>query len=147
MKCEECGAPLPPGESCRDYLNQMIVWDFDDFTGVGQIHHLTVISYNLQHPSLYSRKGLEYAKTSLLEFSKNPTAYTKHGMHDLKTLSSDVRDWKITGTAADHGNYEEKPVWTMRASDVVAGGLGNYVENVKRWSSSIIEALEKSGNV
>lgn len=132
---------------CRDYLNEMITWDFEDFAGVGQIHHLTVLSYNLQHPRLYSSCGLENAKASLVDFLKNPTSYTEHGMRDREHLASDVRDWKVTGTTEDHGRYAGEPQWRMRASDVVAGGLANYIENVKKWSRSVLDALIQSGDI
>ena len=145
--CVECGGVIENGTECRDYLNEMIKWDFEDFTGVGQIHHLTVLSYNLQHPSVYSPRGLENAKQSLAEFIRHPMAYTKHGMRDLENLASDVRDWKITGTADHHGSYTTKPLWNITASDVVKSGLDNYVENVKKWSKSVLDALKESGNM
>jgi hypothetical protein len=145
--CAECGAPLVSVEHCREYLNEMIKWDFEDFKGVGQIHHLTVLSYNLQHPSLYSPRGLEYAKESLEEFTSHPTSYSEHGARDSQKLSSDVRDWKITGTPESHGEYIGKPAWKILASDVVDGGLENYVENVKKWSASVLESLKESGNL
>lgn len=146
-ECPECGAALLNVAECRDYLNEMVKWDFEDFTGVGRIHHVTVLSYNLQHPSVYSPKGLEYAKKSLVEFIKNPMDYTAHGMRDRESLGFEVRDWKITGTPENHGEYVTKPEWKMVASDVVQGGLAAYVENVKKWSASVIESLAKSGNL
>jgi len=145
--CPECGAPLENVTECREYLNEMVKWDFEDFIGVGQIHHLTVLSYYLQHPSVYSAKGLENAKESLVEFSKHPVSYSEHGKYDRKHLGSDVRSWKITGTPEDHGQYATKPEWTMLASDVVRAGLGSYVPNVSAWSESILEALKTSGNL
>jgi hypothetical protein len=145
--CPECGAPFEGVKDCRDYLNEMIAWDFDDFQGVGQVHHLTVLSYNLQHPSVYSTKGLENAKQSLAEFILHPTSYTKHGMRDMQNLASDVRDWKITGTPEDHGAYSHPPIWKIRAADVVSGGLPGYVENVKKWAQSILLSLKESGHL
>ncbi len=146
-QCFECGANLENVQSCRDYLNEMIAWDFQDFAGVGQIHHLTVLSYNLQHPSVYSKKGLQNAINSLKVFITNPTSFTEHDSLNRKNLSSDVRDWKITGTENDHGIYKTQPIWGITADDVVHGGLDKYVENVKKWSISILEILNKSGNM
>ena len=145
-KCTECEAILPKSATCRDYLNEMIKWDFEDFTGVGQVHHLTVLSYNLQHPSVYSEKGLENAKKSLAKFILHPTSYTEHGTEDVKNLASDVREWKITSTVGDQGKYIIKPIWEMTAKDVAEEGVVNYVENVKKWSESVLKALKKSGN-
>lgn len=144
--CPECNAPLKDVETCREYLDQMIKWDFGDFAGVGQIHHLTVLSYNLQHPSVYSSKGLEHAKESLVQFLKQPDAFAEHDAQNRSSLASDKRDWKIAGTPGDHGEYRQKPAWTIRASDVVQGGLQNYMDNVKKWARSIEKSLTESGN-
>lgn len=146
-KCNECGASLENAAECRDYLNEMIKWDFEDFTGVGKIHHLTVLSYDLQHPSTYSQRGLEDAKNSLEIFLTSPESFAEHDERNRAALSSDVRVWKITGTPENHGIYRTAPIWTIRASDVVGEGLPNYIENVKNWAQSIHDALKESGNL
>ncbi len=140
--CPECGAPLENVSSCRDYLDQMIAWDFQDFAGVGQIHHLTVLAYGLQHPSMYSRKGLEDAKASLKAFLTDPAGFAEHDRQNRQRLGSDVRDWKITGTPEDHGEYIPVPAWKMTAAEVVREGLPFYVENVKKWAESVLEIIE-----
>jgi hypothetical protein len=125
----------------------MIKWDFEDFTGVGQIHHLTVLSYNLQHPSVYSARGLEDAKSSLGDFLIHPDSFAEHDKQNRERLASDKRDWNITGTPEDHGVYLHAPVWKMTASDVVKAGLPHYVENVKFWARSVFDSLRESGNL
>jgi len=37
--------------------------------------------------------------------------------------------------------------WTIVAADVVAGGVGDYCDNVKAWARSVYEALSTSGNL
>jgi hypothetical protein len=145
--CDECGAKLIDADSCREYLNEMIKWDFEDFLGVGKVHHLTVLSYNLQHPSVYSVKGLQNAKETLVEFIKNPTQYATHGAYDREKLASDVRDWKISGTPESHAEYATRPQWHMLASKVVRGGLGNYVDNVIKWNETVLCDLRDTGNL
>ena len=141
--CHECGAPLENVESCCDYLNEMIKWDFEDFTGVGRIHHLTVLSYGLQHPSVYSSKGLQDAKDSLKQFMLDPESFREHDKRNRQRLASGTRDWKITGTSEDHGEYPSPPAWKIRASDVVREGLPRYIENVKKWAASVLESLDE----
>jgi len=140
--CHECGASVPEGKNCQDYLNSLITWDFQDFMGVGQIHHLTVVCYNLQHPRLYSQKGLEDAKCFLREFMGTNFSFEEHDKRNRESLASDVRDWKISGSPLDHGSYKIVPTWTMTAKDIVDGGLGNYPNNVKKWSQSIYVAIK-----
>lgn len=147
LHCLECGALLQNVQECRDYLNEMIKWDFEDFSGVGKIHHLTILSYNLQHPSVYSQKGLEDAKASLQEYILNPESFREHDKSNRRKLASDVRKWKITSTSENYGMYAVKPNWNILASDVVAGGLDLYTINVRRWSQSVLESLKSSGNL
>ncbi len=68
QRCAECGGRLEEGKTCNDYFQQMLIWDFEDFTGAGAVHHLTVLCYHVQHPATYSKKGLEDAKAFLTEF-------------------------------------------------------------------------------
>lgn len=145
--CEECGALLEEGKTCRDYSNEMIKWNFEDFLGVGQVHHLTVLCFNLQHPSLYSKRGLEDAKDFLKEFVDKNVSFEEHDLRNRERLSSAVRDWKIAGTPEDHGEYATAPQWEMRAQDVVLGGLEGYGERVKAWSASIYNTLKQASNL
>ncbi len=145
--CPECGGLLINVTSCREYLNEMVRWDFEDFLGVGQIHHLTVLGYNLQHPSVYSQKGLEDAKNFLDEFVDKHVSFEEHDKRNRDRLSSSVRDWKITGTPEDYGVYKNKIEWKITAADIVAGGLENYVENVNKWSKHIYDTLKETGNM
>ena len=63
--CPECGSFLTNDKACRDYFDQMLAWDFQDPTGAGKLHHLTVLCYHLQHPSLYSLEAMKSAKKFL----------------------------------------------------------------------------------
>jgi hypothetical protein len=145
--CQECGAFLEQGKLCKEYLERMIAWDFEDFQGVGHIHHLTVLCYNLQHPHVYSSRGLEDAKDFLIEFVVKNASFEEHDKRNKERLSSNVRDWKISGTEDDHGSYSRKPTWRMTARDVVDSGLESYVGNVKKWSKCVYEDLKESSNL
>ncbi len=140
--CPECGAVLTEGKTCRDYLDTMIMWDFQDFLGVGQIHHLTVLCYGLQHPATYSQKGLEDAKDFLREFVHEKNSFEEHDKRNRERLSSNVRDWKIIGTPEDHGSYAAMPHWTIRTPDVAMPGLEGYPERVIAWAQSIYNEIQ-----
>lgn len=144
-RCDECGAVLTEGTTCRDHLNTMIAWDFEDFLGAGQVHHLTVLCYNLQHPRVYSKKGLTDALEFLNEFVNKNVSFAEHDLRNRKRLSSGVREWKITGTEDDHGSYSPVPAWTIRASDVALAGREGYVERVNEWSRSVSSDLRLAG--
>ncbi len=77
----------------------------------------------------------------------HPESFKEHDQYNRKNLSSSVRDWKITSTKNNQGSYKTKPQWKITAADVVKGGLGDYIENVKKWSESVLESLKESGNL
>ena len=64
--CSECGTLWENGETCEDHFHQMLYWEADN-PSYGQVHHLAVLSYYLQHPSLYSPEGLDAAKRLLAD--------------------------------------------------------------------------------
>ena len=45
----------------------MLYWENENAER-GVVHHLAVLSYHLQHPSLYSPAGLEYSLQLLVDF-------------------------------------------------------------------------------
>ena len=135
--CTECGASLIAGQSCRDSFNQMLAWDFQDPIGAGQLHHLTVLCYNLQHPSVYSPEALEEAKQVLTDFIVNNVSAKQMLAKQRQNFSSKNRDWKIQGTSERFGSYQQKINWTMTAADVVMLGISSYSDSVLKWAKSI----------
>jgi len=65
--CSECGAVLQDEKTCQDHFYQMLFWE-NEYPGYGEVHHLTVLCYHLQHPSLYSPEGLSGGIQLLADF-------------------------------------------------------------------------------
>ena len=65
--CSECGAAQTPEATCQDHFHRMLAWEIEN-PSLGEVHQLMVLSYYLQHPSLYSPRGLEGAKQLLVDF-------------------------------------------------------------------------------
>ncbi len=65
--CPECGALWRDGVTCADHFHQMLFWENEDSANWA-VHHLTVLCYHLQHPSLYAPDGLEHATGLLIKF-------------------------------------------------------------------------------
>lgn len=145
--CSECGAPLIKEGKCEAYLEKMIAWDFADFTGVGKVHHLTVLCYYLQHPSHYSFQGLEKAKMFLKGIIENSISLQQLYRIESDSFSSTKRTWKVTGTLKNHGFYPSKINWSMTAYDVVKSGIEEYPQHVHEWAQSIYHNLIASQNM
>jgi len=142
QKCPECGAAWNAEENCETYFHQMLFWEAEHPAYGAEVHHLLVLCYYLQHPSLYSPDGLREARRLLVEFAEDGASPVEVRKRHRGRVDSSQRDWKITGTAASHGSYNPPFQWTMTAADVVAGGSKNYCANVRAWAESIHEILK-----
>ena len=146
-RCSECAGELRDGQTCIDYFHQMLFWE-NEFPDYGPaVHHLMVLSYYLQHPSLYSPAGLEHARHLLVDFVVHEIAAEEIRQRSRQAVDSGQRKWKITGIPGAAGEYAQPVLWTMTAADVTAGGAAQYVENVHLWAQSIYASLLASGNL
>jgi hypothetical protein len=122
----------------------MLFWEAEN-PALGEVHHLMVLCYHLQHPSLYSPEGLEYAKGLLAEFIEHGTAPQDIRRQNSAQLSSDVRPFKITGTAESQGAYSTPVEWPKRARDVALAGADQYIANVRAWAQSVYDVARTGG--
>jgi hypothetical protein len=143
--CPECGGVWQEGVTCQDAFYQMLFWETEDPL-LGQVHHLMVPCYQIQHPAVLSSKGLSTMIWLLGEFmSGMPPAEVRARMRDK--VSSNNRDWTVTARPEDHGAYANPVRWSMTAGDVVARGKVSYCHAVREWAASVLEALKASGYV
>lgn len=144
-RCPECGAAWADGTTCQDHFHQMLFWEAENPAN-GEVHHLTVLCYHLQHPSLYSPEGLTVAMHLLEGFVVHDATPREVRQRNRATMDSGERKFKIKGTPASYGAYDHPVQWTMTAADVTAGGADHYCDNVRAWTRSVYEALTTSGN-
>lgn len=145
-KCLECGTAWSDGKTCQDHFHQMLFWEAEN-PGYGEVHHLMVLCYHLQHSSLYSPQGLNEGQRLLVEFLEKGVTPDEVRKRNRARVDSSKRKWKIKRTATSHGSYEHPIQWTMTAADIVAGGADNYCGNVRRWAQSILQTLKATGNL
>jgi Family of unknown function (DUF5946) len=139
--CPECGAAWKAGETCETHFHQMLFWEAE-YLALGEVHHLTVLCYHLQHPSLYSPEGLNEARRLLVEFVEHGASPVEVLKRNRARVDSGKRDWKITATTTSFGSYDPPIHWPMTVVDVVAGGADHYCDNVRQWARAINEALK-----
>jgi hypothetical protein len=143
-RCPECGAIWHEQQTCQAAFHQMLYWENEHPEAAAAVHHLMVLCYYLQHPSLYSPEGLTYARQLLVTFVKEGATPQDVRRRNRDQVDSGKRQWKFVGTPASHGSYTQPIHWHMTAIDVIAGGVDAYVENVKRWAKSIDDTLSSS---
>lgn len=144
--CPECGAALEAGKTCQDDFHQMLYWETED-PSLWEVHHLMVLCYHLQHPTLYSPEGLAWAKETLVEFVEHEVTTQEVRRRNRTNLDSGNRKWKIKGTPDLHGSYAHPISWMMTAADVTAGSMSDYCDNVRAWARSVLMSLKASDNL
>ena len=146
QSCPECGAALEGGKTCQDDFHRMLYWESEN-PSLWEVHHLMVLCYHLQHPSLYSPAALTWAKETLVEFVEDDLSTEEVRRRNRTNLDSGNRKWKIKGTPDSHGSYTHPVKWTMTAADVTAGAMNDYCENVRAWARSVLDAIKTSNNL
>ncbi len=142
--CPECGAIWREGQTCQDYFYQMLAWEQENPSNWA-VHHLMVLCYHLQHPSLYSPEGLRHAIGLLDGFVGRGLTPEQVRKQNRVAVDSSQRTWKITGTPDSHGAYDRPVRWTITAADVIENGIDNYCDSVRAWARSMYESLKGAG--
>jgi hypothetical protein len=145
--CPECGAALLANENCEMHFHQMLFWEAEHPDYGAEVHHLMVLCYFVQHPTLYSQEGLHEAKQLLLGFIRDSVSPQEMRRKIRNRVDSGKRDFKITARADSKGRYDQPVKWPMTAADVTARGVDKYVESVQAWAKAAYEALITSGNL
>lgn len=145
-QCPECGTLWREGEDCDTHFYQMLFWE-NERPENGEVHHLMVLSFYLQHPSRYSPDGLRHSMGLLVEFVQNGVSPPEMRRRQRDQVDSGNRKWNITGRPGSFGVYQHPVRWRMTAADVVAGGIDNYRENTRRWAQTILEDLRAAHNL
>lgn len=138
--CPECGARCQSGTTCENHFHQMLFWEAENPAN-GVVHHLMVLCYHLQHPTLYSADGLAAGKQLLTAFVKDgrsPADIRKPMRH---AVDGGNRGWKITARPDSKGAYDPPVTWTMHGADVVCGGIDSYCDSVRDWAQSVYDSI------
>jgi hypothetical protein len=137
---------LPVGTNCEKYIHQMLYWENEKAVR-GRVHHLAVLGYHLQHPSLYSPEGLKYSLQLLLDLLEGGVSPQQVRKQRGSEVDSRQRKWKITGKPGTLGAYTHPVNWSLTAQDVVNAGADQYIDKVQAWAHSILADLRRSGNL
>ena len=146
-RCPECGAARQAERTCQDDFHEMLVWESEHPEFAREVHHLTVLSYYLQHPSLYSLEGLRGAQQLLVDMLERGLSPGDVRRRDRAKVDSGKRTYKIAGTPASHATYTYPVHWPLTAADVIAAGPAAYCDSVRAWSRSVLQALNTSSNL
>ncbi len=132
-RCPDCGAAHVNGITCQDDFYQMLYWEAEE-PARGEVHHLMVLCYHLQHPGLYSPDGLQHALGLLEDFVVRDVSPAEVRHIDRDKVASNQRTWTITARPDQCGAYDRPIAWTLTAADVIAGGADAYCDTARWWA-------------
>lgn len=144
--CAACGAVHDEGRVCQDDFHTLLGWE-NEFPSYGEVHHLLVLCYHLQHPHLYSPEGLEHAKGLLTGFLEGGKTTEQVRCEQRGRVSSANRTWKVTARPGAQGAYAHPMRWSLTIADIARDDHTRYRENVRRWAASILTDLRGSGEM
>lgn len=124
----------------------MLFWENEDAQR-GEVHHLAVLAYHLQHPRLYSPDGLAYALQLLSDFVERGVSTQEIRRQKSSEVASTTRFWKVRSSPGAFGAYSHPIAWRFTAQDVVLAGPDQYIESVRSWAQAILDDLRSSGNL
>jgi hypothetical protein len=143
--CPECGDRWLQGQTCADAFHLLLGWEWEH--QMQAVHHLLVLSYHLQHPSLYSPEGLTVGRALLIAFVEDGVTPETMRKRIGRQVDSGARTDSLTARPDRYGIYEKPVVWTMRIGDCVRAGPDPFYASVRAWAASILASLRASGNL
>jgi len=141
VRCQECGAPIPDGGSCRDNLHDLLALEWDVPGGAGTVaHFFAVSSYGLQHPvsMQYTVEAIAWLKSAVAQAletgcsieSLRASARTQgQDAHVTRRDGDPVADWGVER-------------WTSTVADILAGGVDGYAERVRTWAAAVVSDID-----
>lgn len=139
--CDECGAPVSEGSTCRDNFHALLLLEADVPGAAGGVPHFYAVAcYSLQHPrgmnlTPEAHEGLRAAVADVL-----------NGRATLDDIRCRVRraangPQRVTRRNDDAAVTPSRRARKMTVTDVCAGGVEGYHERVERWARSIVATL------
>ena len=145
VRCQECGAPIPDGGSCRDNLHDLLALEWDVPGGAGTVaHFFAVSSYGLQHPvsMQYTVEAIAWLKSAVTQALE-----TGCSIESLRASArAQGRDAHVTRRDGDPVADWSVERWTSTVADILAGGVDGYAERVRSWAAAVVSDIDAAAS-
>jgi hypothetical protein len=130
--CPECSGRFTAEETCADRYHACLALEYTDPAYYGPVHHLTVLSYKLQHPSQLSADGWQAMRGLLDRFLSadiSPVRMRQLLQQQLKNKSFNM----VKGAPTAQPDWN----WTKTIMDVRLGNATTYCADVRAWAKAV----------
>ncbi len=126
--CPECGAA-----GCREKFESMLALEFDDPAVFGAVHHVTVICFNLKHPSAFSEEALSWMRSTL-------RAIVEEGLTPAELRERSKKQFNGRVSVLNKAPKAPETVsWSMTVADIRTDDPEAYVNDVRAWARAILK--------
>jgi hypothetical protein len=129
------------GKTCREAFEELISREFQDPV-CGQVHHLTVLCYDLQHPLQFTREALEWSRAALQAAVEQGVSPVELRRFARRQFSGKAKP-KVTRQAQPE-EAAPRIHWRMTALDVLGESAEGHNQRVEAWARSVLEDLRGS---
>lgn len=144
-RCEECGAELARGASCRELFHHLLLLESRVAAPGHQgalAHFLAVASYGLQHPigmnfSVEAWVGLQHAVADVLAGKATLEEIRLRARRGAKALGG------VTKKPTDPAPVSPTSHWPITVADALSvdESLDDYLRTVREWAGACLRAL------
>ena len=143
--CPDCGAPIADGVTCRALFDQLLAHEYAFPKAFGEVHHLTVAAYSLQHPRGYSHDAIRMWRVMVDESLDGVSTPEDFLVRARLQFSGEVRV-RQPGSEPPEGWPHR---WPVTVADVVVpetepGDAESHIDRVRQWAGSIRATLDEA---
>ena len=131
--CPECGAP---GNACRARFQQFLALEFER-PAYGEVHHLPVATFILQHSCNLTRESWLQERQLLQRFLINGETPAEVRREAGNRIDRRNRPFKITSRAGKP--LHDRSRWTNTIMDVREQDAVVYCRDVEKWARATLE--------
>jgi hypothetical protein len=145
--CPECGAPLGDADDCRALFHELLALEARVAGAAGALpHFFAVASYNLQHPSTFTRGALEGLRPTLADVLAGRATLDDARRRARAGAAGAAR---VRRRPDDADTEEEQRIlrawptrWPLTVADVCRAEPEEYAARVRAWAEGTIATLE-----
>lgn len=147
--CPECGLPLAPARTCRDYFHDMLGVESEvPFAQGGEPHFFAVASYNLQHPSGFVPAALVALHCTVADVLAGRATIAdarRRAGQGTAGATRVKRDESSPLSPEDESLRRAWPTaWPVTVQHVISGGSEEYIARVRELAQSVVLTLDRA---
>jgi hypothetical protein len=136
------------GKTCREAFEELIAREFQ-YPVCGQVHHLTVLCYDLQHPRQFTPQALAWSQDALraaVEEGVSPVELRRRARQQFSRKNKPRVIKESSPASFAEAGEKDKPAfrWRMTALDALGESAEGHNQRVEAWARSVLADLDPS---